>query len=267
VTMQFRDVLDSMRRDASDWLVDVPQDWRQGRTVFGGMQVALALRAMRAAMTGNPGIPLRSVQTTFVAPLPGSNVRLRAELLRTGKSATHARCDMFHHGALACTVVAIFGAPRPSSFALEIPRPFVDVDPESLEDFPAIPGVTPSFVQHIQMRWAEGTRPYAGYHEPRSTIFVRLRDRDCDPEDAVIALADSIPTPALSMLQTPAPASSLNWMLELLGDPALHDRAQWSLIGTEVRAGTDGYLSQTSILWGASGHAFCVSHQSVGIFA
>ena len=73
-------------------------------------------------------------------------------------------------------------------------------------------------------------------------------------------------TPALSMLETPAPATSINWMLELIGDPGLLDRNGWSLIGTDVRAGADGYLSQTSVLWGPGGHAFSVSHQSVAIF-
>jgi hypothetical protein len=68
------------------------------------------------------------------------------------------------------------------------------------------------------------------------------------------------------MLDKPAPATSINWMLELIGDPALLDREQWSMIGTDVRAGADGYLSQTSVLWGSSGHAFSVSHQSVAIF-
>jgi acyl-CoA hydrolase len=69
------------------------------------------------------------------------------------------------------------------------------------------------------------------------------------------------------MLSKRAPASSLNWTLELLGDPAQLDVGDWSLIDTEVRAGIDGYLSQTSVLWGATGHAFSVSHQTVGIFA
>ena len=55
-------------------------------------------------------------------------------------------------------------------------------------------------------------------------------------------------------------------MLEVLGDPAQLDPRQWSLIGTDVRAGADGYLSQTSVLWGPNGHAFSVSHQSVAIF-
>jgi multidrug resistance efflux pump len=55
-------------------------------------------------------------------------------------------------------------------------------------------------------------------------------------------------------------------MLELLGNPADLDRTDWAMIGTEVRAGVDGYLSQTSVLWGPGGHAFAVSHQSVAIF-
>ena len=68
------------------------------------------------------------------------------------------------------------------------------------------------------------------------------------------------------MLDKPAPATSMNWMLELIGDPGLLERDEWSMIGTDVRAGADGYLSQTSVLWGPGGHAFSVSHQSVAIF-
>jgi acyl-CoA thioesterase len=254
-----------MRRQGDAWRVDVPEDWQQGRTVFGGMQLALAVRAMRAALDRD--LPLRSVQATFVGPLVGRDLQLRAEILRTGKSTSHARCDMRHQGQTGCTAVAIFGAPRPSKFKREIPRPVVDVDPESLADLPSVPGITPQFVRHIQLRWAVGTHPYTGQREPRSTIFARMRDRHCSAEDALIALADAIPTPVLSMLDQPAPASSLNWMLEILGDPAQLDRDGWCQIGTHVRAAADGYLSQTSILWGPDGHAFCVSHQSVVIFA
>jgi acyl-CoA thioesterase len=254
-----------MRREGDAWRVDVPEDWQQGRTVFGGLQIALAVRAMRAELGRD--FPLRSVQATFVGPLVGRDLQLRAEILRTGKSTTHARCDMRHEGRTGCTSVAIFGEPRPSKFTLEIPRPIVDVDPESLTDLPSVPGITPQFLRHIQLRWAVGTHPYTGQREPRSTIFARMRDRRCSTEDALIALADSIPTPVLSMLDRPAPASSLNWMLEILGDPGQLDRDGWCQIGTQVRAGTDGYLSQTSILWGPNGHAFCVSHQSVAIFA
>jgi acyl-CoA thioesterase len=174
---------------------------------------------------------------------------------------------MLADGALGCTVMAIFGASRPSAFIREIPRPVIDVDPESLPDMPVPSGLAPSFTQHMQMRWARGTLPYTGYHEPRTIIYARVREPDCTPEEALVALADVIPSPAISMLRTPAPASSLNWTLELLGDPDKLDVGDWSLIDTEVRAGVDGYLSQTSVLWGSTGHAFSVSHQTVAIFA
>ena len=97
-------------------------------------------------------------------------------------------------------------------------------------------------------------------------IYARLRDRECGAEDALLALADVIPTPVLSMLTQPTPASSLSWMIEVLRDPARLDLHDWCLIDTEVRAGTDGYLSQTSVLYGADRHAYAVSHQTVGVF-
>jgi len=271
----FGDVLETLRRDGEAWSVTIPRTWSNGRTVFGGLQVALSVRAMRGALDAGLGtgagsassLPLRSLQTTFVTPVSaGTPLVLRAEFLRSGRSASHARCDLLQDGKVACTTTAIFGAARPSRIVLDIPRPQPEADPETLRDVPYIPGITPEFLQHLQLRWAVGRWPYSGHDDPHSMIFARLRDTGCGPEDALIALADSIPTPALSMLDKPAPATSMNWMLELIGDPGLLEREQWALIGTDVRAGADGYLSQTSVLWGPGGHAFSVSHQSVAIF-
>ena len=264
--MRYHQVLETLRCSDGRCTADIHEDWMQGRTVFGGLQVALAVRAMRGLL--EPGLPLRSLQATFIAPLPGGLIELRVDVLRRGKSATHVHCNLvLGDGSVACTVVAIFGVSRPSSFIREIPRPQVDVRPEDLPDMPYVAGIAPSFLQHMQLRWARGTLPYSGYHEPRTLIYARVLEPDCTPEEALVALADVIPSPAISMLRTPAPASSLNWTLELLGDPAKLDVADWSLIDTEVRAGIDGYLSQSSVLWGSTGHAFSVSHQTVGIFA
>ncbi len=263
----FGEALNRLQIEGNDGSAVIPDDWAQGRTVFGGLQVALAVRAMRGAMGAASALPLRCVQATFVAPLPtGQPIQLRADVLRTGRAVTHARCDLLHDGVLACTAVGIFGASRPSSITLDIPRPPAPVAAEALQDMRYVPGLTPEFIRHLQLRWAQGTPPYTGRVDPRTLIYARLRDGACSAEDTLIALADSIPTPALSMLTKRAPASSVNWMLELIGDPGLLGPDDWSLIGTEVRAGADGYLSQTSVLWGPGGHAFSVSHQTVAIF-
>ena len=124
MTVHYRDVLGSVRREGDEWRADVTDDWLQGRTVFGGLQVALGVRAMREAMGEDATTPLRSLQATFVGPLPNSDgIRLRAEVLRKGKSASQARCELLLGETVATIVVAIFGAPRASKFTLDIARP------------------------------------------------------------------------------------------------------------------------------------------------
>ncbi len=63
----------------------VPEDWTQGRTLFGGLQAAIGLKAMRSLV---PEAPLRSLQVTFVGPVPGGEVRASARVIRSGKSTT-----------------------------------------------------------------------------------------------------------------------------------------------------------------------------------
>ena len=253
----------------SSFSVTVPADWLQGRTVFGGMQMALGGRVMRAVLPLQAAaMPLRSAQMTFIGPLlGGAPIRMQAETLRTGKSTVHARCDLMHDdGKVACTVVGIFGGPRESRFVKEMPRPDPGVSAEDASESSSGPPMSPAFLKHFDVRIARGAKPYSGYSEPKSLLFARLRDRECGSEDALLALADVIPTPVLSMLTEPAPASSVNWMIEVLRDPAYLDLHDWVLIDTEVRAGTAGYLSQTSVLYGADGHAYSVSHQTVAVF-
>ena len=266
----FSQVLASIEpRVGHGFSVTVPPDWLQGRTVFGGMQMALGGRAMRAVLPLQAAaMPLRSAQMTFVGPLlGGAPIRMKAETLRTGKSTVHARCDLMHDDdKVACTVVGIFGGPRESRFVREMPCPKPGVSAEEASRSDAEPAMSPAFLRHFDVHVARGARPYSGYTEPKSLIYARLRDRECGSEDALLALADVIPTPVLSMLTEPAPASSVNWMIEVLRDPAYLDLHDWVLIDTEVRAGTAGYLSQTSVLYGADGHAYSVSHQTVAVF-
>ncbi len=255
------------RTDAALFAVTVPADWLQGRTVFGGLQMALGVRAMRAVLPLQAAaLPLRSAQMTFVGPLlGGATIRMRAEALRIGKSTVHARCDLMHDdGKLACTVVAIFGGPRESRFVRELPQPDPGRSPHACDSERLDPA--PAFLQHFEVRLARGAPPYSGYHEAHSMTYARLRDRDCGFEDALLALSDVVATPVLSTLKAPAPASSVNWMIEVLRDPAYLNLHDWVLIDADVRAGTAGYLSQTAVLYGTDGHAYSVNHQTVAVF-
>ena len=75
------------RMQASDGasMLDVPDDWLQGRTLFGGLQAVVGLAAMRSLA---PDAPLRSLQMTFLAPVPGGPVRARWQ--PSGAARSHA---------------------------------------------------------------------------------------------------------------------------------------------------------------------------------
>ena len=65
--MQLSDVMEGMHRDGDDVVANVGEEWLQGRSVFGGLQAAIAVAAMRTQV--DAALPLRTLQVTFVALL------------------------------------------------------------------------------------------------------------------------------------------------------------------------------------------------------
>ncbi|HUP90640.1 MAG TPA: thioesterase family protein [Solimonas sp.] len=262
--MLLSEILRSMTGQGGEWSAQVPEDWQQGRTLFGGLQAALAVRAMRGLVP--PGVPLRSLQVTFVAPVPAGTVRVEARLLRTGKSALHAQAQIMDGAQVACLAVAVFGAARESSLSIAPPPVRADVGPQDAREFPYVRGFTPEFTRHVRMRWARGGFPFSGQAEPRTQIYVQMRDEPVVDEYQLIALADVIPSPGLSMFRKAAMASSMTWTLDILRDRYDADPAGAWWIDAEVTSGRDGYLAQTATLWSGAGEAVALSRQGVVVF-
>src|SRR5689334_20149835 len=107
----FSQLMRTAKRAAGQAIFDVSADWMQGRSVFGGLQVAIALEAMR---TCAPKAPLRTLQATFIAPVPEGPVQARARVIRQGKSATHVEARIEGEKEALAIVVGVFGSPRPS---------------------------------------------------------------------------------------------------------------------------------------------------------
>ena len=262
--MLFSEVLGSMTRAGDAWTVSVPADWLQGRSVFGGLQSALALRAMRAIA---PEHPLRVLQTTFIAPVPeGAAARIEARVLRSGKTTVHAEARVFDGESLAAIVIGVFGKSRPSSIQVAPRQRHVEpaVAPRDIRE---ARGELPAFMQHFDMRWLVGGPPGSASPSPRAVVEVGLRDSEKVSEAHVIAIADSTPPVALSMMSTFTPGSSLTWTLEMLRDGGLAELALtgWRL-DVELVAGGGGYTSQSEVVWGPGGEAVALSSQSMVVF-
>jgi acyl-coenzyme A thioesterase PaaI-like protein len=255
-------VLDSMIDDAGAWRVEVPESWRQGRSVYGGLQAALAVRAMRAALPA--AAPLRVLQVSFVAPVPAGPISVRAELIRTGKTATHVEARLFVAQTVAALAVGVFGNSRTSRVRVAPERRSY---PESEPfDIRYEKGLVPEFMQHMNVRWLHGAMPFSGAPLQRSVLRVGLPEQGLATEEHVVALADTPPPVALSFMDTYVGASSLTWTLEMLTDSVSALPLQGYVLDAELVAGGHGYTSQSVTVWGPGGEPLALSRQSMVVF-
>ncbi|MBX3188876.1 MAG: thioesterase family protein [Labilithrix sp.] len=256
----FSDLMRACSEEPGRATVVVPEDWMQGRSVFGGLQAAIALRAMRTVVGD---VPLRTVQATFVAPVPHGPVTAEAKVLRTGKSASHVEARIIDGSTTLAIVIGAFGAARKSIVEVVPPRRAVE-EGEGVV-FPYIAGLTPSFTQHFAARFLRGALPFSRTSEREMVVEVAMREEGFTSEAHVLALADFIPPVALAHLDAPAPGSTLTWMLEVLA-PRVDDLplSGWR-VDAELVAARDGYTSQSVMLW-CGDRPVAVSRQSMLVF-
>ncbi|HUR39711.1 MAG TPA: thioesterase family protein [Verrucomicrobiae bacterium] len=254
-------LLAATREDAGQARLEVTDDWLQGRTVFGGLQAAIALRAMRTLV---PDLPLRTLQGTFLAPVGAGTVRAAATVLRTGKSATHVEARIVDGDATLALLVGVFGAARESAVVIS-PRLDTHALTRSVE-FPYVPGLTPAFTQHFKVRWLRGLPPFTGDTEVSHALEIGLRDAGPCNEGHVLALADFIPPLALSHLKKPAFGSSLTWMLEFLTGRFDRFALEGWRIDAHLGNAREGYTGQTVRLFGPGGEPVATSRQSMVVF-
>jgi len=258
--MRYSELLATMQQSESGVTLDVTSDWMQGRSVFGGLQATMAVAAMRTLIT----TPLRTLQVTFIAPVPAGKVSAQATLLRQGKNASHVEARVMVGDQVACLAIGVFGNARETVIKKLPPQPSIQTRQPIV--FPYVDGMTPEFLRHFKGAVLLGDLPFAG--KPLSDVVVSLDmlDNGNATEAHLLAIADFMPPVALSWLKTFATGSSLTWMLEFLVDDfAALPLQGWRADATLVAA-RDGYTSQSVMLWGPGGVPVAISRQSMVVF-
>lgn len=246
--------------------VTIPPDWGQGRSSFGGLIVALALERMRLVVA--PDRRPRSLLVAFVGPVePGSEVAIEVEVLREGRSATQVEARVRQAAGIACTVSAAFAGDRPSKLGVPGRPAPAQPGPEGLLALPFIPGLTPAFTQHVELRWAQGGPPYSRQALPEQAGWCRFREGSVAREEHLLALVDAWPAPVLQTLREPTVASSMTWMIEFVEGETEARADAWHRFdaGTDRAAG--GWTNIHGSLWSPSGRLVVLSRQTVAVFA
>lgn len=264
--VSFSQVMQSVTRSSDGWSARIGEDWLQGRSAFGGIQAAVALRAMRQLIetTTETPMPLRAMQVTFVAPVRPGPVTIGVRVLRKGGSVIHVEAELTDGESTLCRLVGVFGAARES--ALDFGPAQTPVEATDAPVLRYVEGKMPRFMQHFDARWLRGDLPFSGGTRRDSVIELGFRETGMADETHVMALADFIPPIALSMFDAPTPGSSLTWMIDLLCDRFDDLPLQGWRIDAELIAARLGYTQQSCMLWGPRGVPVALSRQCMVVF-
>ncbi len=243
----------------------VPPAWLQGRSAFGGIGAAVCLSALSHHVDSDRR--LRSFHARYIGPLGAEPATASVEVLRAGRSLTHASARISQAGTTRLTFEACYGTDRESSAVVAGPaRDGTIPGPAGLQDMPYVPGLTPTFTQHFAFRWVAGNPPFSASDGRHLTGWCRHRGATADAHSALLALIDAWPSPALAFFQKPAPASTVAWTVNFHTVPAAISTEDWCLFTSDVVDAADGYVTIRSTLFGPSGLPAASSEQLVAVY-
>ncbi|MDB6444455.1 Acyl-CoA thioesterase [Pseudomonas sp. NFACC32-1] len=237
-------------------------NWRQGRTVFGGLSAALSLQTVLLE-TGADLPPFKSAQVSFIGPVTDAQT-FNTSVLRRGRSMTSVAVDCMSGNDLALRTTLSFALPRTSRIVHEAwGRPAV-AGPTRYPVLHLDRQIAPACAFNFEMRPAGGSLPMTGADHPELLMWVRHLDaQGVDPAVALIALADSLPPAAMTCFTEPAAISSASWMIDL---PQPATAGRWFLINAFSRQALEGYSLQDMEIWDESGRRVLWARQTVAVF-
>ena len=252
-------IIAAARPTDAGFSADIPADWMQGRTSYGGLSSALALEAARRCEPDLP--PLRSAQIAFIGPLAGT-VTVTATKLRRGRNAAFIQADVTGEAGLGLRATFVFMADQPSR---------IDLDEATRHD--RTPPAPDAKLYTGPDEFFTGNFNFLDVKDdtlgPAELLrWARLRDAEgIDPMVHLMAVADALPPAAFKLLgNTMVPVSSLTWIVNLL-TPTPQTYDGWWLLSARADQARNGCSSQRMAIWNADGMRVAEGMQSVAIFA
>lgn len=259
----FQNLADNIQSTSDGFLGNIPDNWRQGRTAYGGLTTGLAMAAAQRAFPDLPA--LRSMQINFIGPVTTDPV-FKPTLLRQGRNVTSVRVDGFCEDKLIASTVFVFAEARESDLKAGKDAPVADL-PDDYPRFtpPQFEAAVPVFFLNFDTRLIEGSRPVTSAEKGYIRVWSRHKDENSREGIAsFLTIGDVLPPAAMPMLSRFGPISSVNWQMNILQDP-ITDEGWWH-IETKLTAAQDGYSSQIMRFWNSRGDLVAEGIQSVAIF-
>jgi acyl-CoA thioesterase len=257
----------TLTRRGDEHEANLGADWAQGRAAFGGIVAALGLRALSERLPAERA--LRSLMVDFIAPVAPGPVVIEARVLREGRALTHGEARIVQEGEVCAVLVGAFGAARETLVRVPGAAPPPSRAVDELPRLPYVEGRFPRFTQHFEYRWTTSGFPFSGSAEAKLGGYVRHAGPAPSDLAGLLCLIDAWPPAVLPLLHTPAPASSVTWMVDVLAPEAVaaHRWDAFYRYEAETVAAGDGYGSVESRTWAPDGTLVAAARQLVVEFS
>lgn len=262
-TIGWAEIRAGITQDGEIYRANIPENWRQGRTAYGGLTAALMLAAAMERFADLP--PLRSALINFVGPVT-ENPSLHTQLERKGRNVTSIGARAQIGDKSVGRADFIFGAARTSAIDVDFPPPPAPA-PETLPLFtpPALREMVPSFFHNFDTRLIAGGRPMQGEEG-----YIRTWSRHKDPAsrngiESLLCIGDVLPPAAMPLMRKFAPVSSMSWIFNVLVDAPKTEDGWWH-VESRLTAARGGYSSQVMRIWNTNGQLVVEGLQSIAIF-
>lgn len=243
--------------------LDVPDGWKQGRTVYGGLSSGLCLQAALAHANGRP---LRSAMISFVGPSAGQ-LTVEAEKLREGRTACAVRARLSGEAGIGVETVFTFAGERESAYLMDAPlMPERATAPDENSETLSFPDGAPVFTRNFEFIWAGGGVPFTQSEKPVIRMWVRHADPAArDLPISLLTLGDALAPALAPLLSAPTPLSSMTWMVDVLTDTP-QTRDGWWLLESRADHVRGGFSTQDMTIWNTDGACVAKGRQMVTVF-
>ena len=261
MSVGYTELLNGMIANASGWAINIPENWMQGRTTYGGLSAALCLQA---TLNDHANLPsLRSAQINFIGPA-GGDVVMSSQVLRQGKSVSFVEAVMEGEKGLATKATFCFGGERESrlnrDFTIAPDCPSISGSENFFKDGPG-----PVFTANFDCLLAQGDHPGSASTKHEHFMWIRFKEHVEISPVSLLAIADMPPPAVLPMFDGFAPISSMTWMVNFIQDEPTTDDGWW-LMRTCAEHAKQGYSSQDMQIWNSNRELVLTGRQNVAIF-
>jgi len=257
----YTQIIQSFFESAPNYTIDLPSNWLQGRTAFGGLTSALLIEALQHHYTDLP--PLRTMQVNFIGPAAGPLTITHREL-RRGKNNVTIEARLDSELGAGTYGYFTFGRSREMQHSMDYPLKHAGMQPEEAE--PLLPvSEELSFLYNFERRLVSGPAILSGSNNPDILLWTRHVDPAAREGLGPLMVLGDAPPAALCALTNVQALSSMNWNVNMLTDD-VSTQDGWWLIRSATRFIRDGYSSQLIQVWNSQGRRVMDSMQLQAVF-